>query len=494
MMLRRINQLSLFKTIVLWVALSILAYTTLSALWGQGFGWNRIFAGWQIGDTPNPLDRVKVTLTALGGIGAVGYLVIKYRERSSVEQSEADEKVLQAVQQLGALSPQVRIAGVYALTDVADTYGGIYHQRIVDILCGYLRTDRLSRDSNGYIRYMIDDEGSPDHDHPLSADGPVESTILSALANHLYKPINSTNKNTIPGPWSNCEINLQNATITEPLDLSNSFIYKLNILNATFVKKVSFKSTYFTEDLDLDGTAFNCGLIFESATISRLRNIENAKIGHVADFRDATFLGVLSLRSTEIAAPFIFHNAKFEEELNIIGVTFTETVNFWGAKFRKEVTFTDSTFISDVIFRSAIFESRTDLRKIQFRQDSDFGDTTFQKCARLKSVTFKGGAEFSEATFGMDAYFIGVTFENGASFWLVNFNRIVDFDSSEFLDAPMFGEAKFNIMRPRFANTVFCRTLFCLPESTPFGLPSEIPFSKTGLLYGGRWEDCDNRR
>lgn len=493
-MLQKINQLSLFKTIVFWVTLSILAYTTLSALWGQGFGWSRILAGWRIGDTPNPLDRVKVTLTALGGIGAVGYLVIRYRERSSVEQSEADEKVLQAVQQLGALSPQVRIAGVYALTDVADTYGGIYHQRIVDILCGYLRTDRLFRDSNGDIRYMVDDKGAPDRNHPLGADGPVESTILSALATHLNEPNNATYKKTIPGPWSNCEINLQNATITESLNLSNSFIYKLNILNATFVKKVSFKSTYFTEDLDLDGAAFNCGINLESATISRLRNIENAKIGHVADFRDATFLGAFSLRSAEITASFIFHNTKFEEEFNVTGVTFTETVNFWGAKFKKEVTFTDSTFMSDVVFRSAIFERCTDLRKIQFRQDSDFGNATFQKCARLKSVTFKGGAEFSEATFGMDAHFIGVTFENGASFWLTNFNRIVDFDSSEFFDAPIFGEAKFNIMRPRFANTVFCRTLFCLPESTPFGLPPEIPFSKTGLLYGGRWEDCNHRR
>lgn len=43
----------------------------------------------------------------------------------------------------------MRIAGVYALADVADTYEGPYHQRVVDILCGYLRTDRLLKYANG---------------------------------------------------------------------------------------------------------------------------------------------------------------------------------------------------------------------------------------------------------------------------------------------------------------------------------------------------------
>lgn len=106
------------------------------------------------------MDRIKVTLTALGGVGAVGYLVIKYRERAALERSEADEKLVRAVQQLGDPSPQVRIAGVYALADVADTYGGPYHQCVVDILCGYLRTDRFLKDTNGDTRYATNDDGT----------------------------------------------------------------------------------------------------------------------------------------------------------------------------------------------------------------------------------------------------------------------------------------------------------------------------------------------
>ena len=60
----------LFCTIVSWIIIAIIAYTLLSAIWGYGHGWNRILAGWHIGATHDPLERIKVTLTALGGVGA----------------------------------------------------------------------------------------------------------------------------------------------------------------------------------------------------------------------------------------------------------------------------------------------------------------------------------------------------------------------------------------------------------------------------------------
>ena len=208
----------LFCAIVSWILLAIIAYTLLSAIWGDGYGWSRVLTGWQIGATQDPLDRIKVTLTALGGVGAVGYLVIKYRERAALERGEADEKLVRAVQQLGDSSPQVRIAGVYALADVADTYGGPYHQRVVDILCGYLRTDRLLKDANGDTRYATNEDGTPNNDRPLSTDGAVESTILFVLANHLRlsQKHNITEQNS-EGPWSNCALDLHDAYITETM-------------------------------------------------------------------------------------------------------------------------------------------------------------------------------------------------------------------------------------------------------------------------------------
>lgn len=146
-------------------------------------------------DDSTQLERIKTSLTVIGGIGAIGYLVIKFRERSALERSEADEKLVRAVQQLGDTSPQVRIAGVYALADVADTYEGPYHQRVVDILCGYLRTDRLLKNANGETCYATNKDGTLDYDRPISPDGPVESAVLSIIANHLRSPQTTPNNN-----------------------------------------------------------------------------------------------------------------------------------------------------------------------------------------------------------------------------------------------------------------------------------------------------------
>lgn len=166
------KKLHLFPAIILWVLLGLFSYTLLSAIWGPGEWPDRLFSGWHRIEG-NRLDQVKTILTIIGGIGGVGYLVIKYRERSASEQGEADEKLLHAVQQLGDSSAQVRIAGVYALANVADTYGDSHIQCVIDILCGYLRIDRTCEG--------LKEDSSTNDKSTSFIDGPVESTILTVL-------------------------------------------------------------------------------------------------------------------------------------------------------------------------------------------------------------------------------------------------------------------------------------------------------------------------
>ena len=118
----------------------------------------------------------------------MAYLVIKYQERRQAERDEQREedrhinaKMQQAVDQLGSDKASTRIAGVYALADVADTYRGGYRQRVVDILCGYMRSDRET--------YPLGADGKPVMDQSKSgdADKAVESTIIAVMRNHLRR-------------------------------------------------------------------------------------------------------------------------------------------------------------------------------------------------------------------------------------------------------------------------------------------------------------------
>lgn len=157
-----------FQHLPLLMAIAVWGAATLMTFTGLGWIWTHDLLGiWRVPETTNSLGLTKVALPMLGGIGTVGYLVIKYRERSSAEHAEVREQIQQAVTRPASEVPQERIAGVYALSGIADKYQGDYRQRVVNILCGYLRIARR-------------------------ADASVESTIIETLHNNLARPPHMT--------------------------------------------------------------------------------------------------------------------------------------------------------------------------------------------------------------------------------------------------------------------------------------------------------------
>jgi hypothetical protein len=334
----------LFRAIVAWIVLAIIAYTLLSAIWGDGHGWSRTLTGWRVGATQNPLDRIKVTLTALGGVGAVGYLVIKYRERAAFERGEADEKLVRAVQQLGDASPQVRIAGVYALADVADTYKGPYHQRVVDILCGYLRTDRLLKDANGDTRYATNDEGTPDYNRPLSADGAVESTILSVLASHLRTVCEDDTK---PGPWTFCHLNFQGAYITEQTNFKNAHFVRIDMQNVHFAHNVTISGSRFMQYANFKRVTFSRDTTFSQVIFEQLANFSETSFLNSSTFGGVTFAGGSDFTSATFnQVEFIC--SSFEKNAMFLNCIFFDRVWFWSTDFKALTLFFGSTFNIDL--------------------------------------------------------------------------------------------------------------------------------------------------
>lgn len=225
--IRKNGRFQLWFSVTWCVLTALLVFTFLGWLWvappeGQTKqSWlDRFLIIWQIDAPSNNLDIVKVALTAIGGLGGIVYLVIRYRERTDAEeelirkeQETADRRLNDAVQQLGSESPQVRIAGVYAIADVADTYLGHYKQRAVDVLAGYLRTDRGSKEEGTF------------------KDAAVESTILQIFSDHLKKNWRDRQGNvqvvSDEQLWSDCHIDLHGALIHETVDFSSVVIKKL---------------------------------------------------------------------------------------------------------------------------------------------------------------------------------------------------------------------------------------------------------------------------
>ena len=281
---RRFGTWPLFGVILVWVVLALVVFTVLGWLWGEGPLWSdRWLTNWRsAGAEANPLDLVKVSLTTIGGIGGTGYLVIKYRERASAERAErdaeqdrAEQRLLSGVQQLGSGSPQVRIAGVYSLADVADTYRGEYRQRVVSILCGYLRTQR------GEWRTIVNEQDGPEQSSEekvyVSHDGAVESTVLEVLVRHLRKRCEKTKHREAVTQlveddqlWCDCTIDLHDAVLTEIADFRGAtFTNVAYFRGATFTNGAYFSGATFTNDANFSDATFTNDAHFQGATFSR---------------------------------------------------------------------------------------------------------------------------------------------------------------------------------------------------------------------------------
>ena len=320
----------LFVAIAIWVVLAIGAF--LVATWWLG----RVLP-WQLKlDSETQAESiVKIALTLVGGVGAVAYLVIKYQEQQQAGRAEkrekdriVDTKMQDAINQLGSDKASTRIAGVYALADIADTYRGGYRQRVVDILCGYLRSDRET--------YPLGEDGKPATGLPRSgdADKAVESTILSMFVAHLKKgPRDENGDVTLRQQvrndqlWCDCSFDLHGATFHEDVRLiGTTFEHGLNFQGTKFERGANFSGAHFTGGASFSGAHFTGGASFSGAHFTGGADFGGADLDG-ANFSGAHFTGGANFNVADL------------DGANFSGAHFTGGANFVMAEFRTSAVF-----------------------------------------------------------------------------------------------------------------------------------------------------------
>ena len=331
----------LFVAIAIWVVLAIGAF--LVATWWLG----RVLP-WQLKlDSETQAESiVKIALTLVGGVGAVAYLVIKYQEQQQAGRAEkrekdriVDTKMQDAINQLGSDKASTRIAGVYALADIADTYRGGYRQRVVDILCGYLRSDRET--------YPLGEDGKPATGLPRSgdADKAVESTILSMFVAHLKKgPRDENGDVTLRQQvrndqlWCDCSFDLHGATFHEDVRLiGTTFEHGLNFQGTKFERGANFSGAHFTGGASFSGAHFTGGASFSGAHFTGGADFLMAHFTGGADFGGADLDGA-NFSGAHFTGGASFNVADLDGA-NFSGAHFTGGANFVMAEFRTSAVF-----------------------------------------------------------------------------------------------------------------------------------------------------------
>ncbi|MFF3725668.1 pentapeptide repeat-containing protein [Streptomyces erythrochromogenes] len=259
-------------------------------------------------------ESIRSTLAMLTLIAAIFAGVYAYRKQRIAE-SEADraddkqllERYTSAAEQLGHTMAAVRLAGVYAMAQLADEWLE-QRQVCIDVLCAYMRMP------------FERDEASDNH---KPGEREVRQTIIRVIHSHLQDPQSPTS-------WSESDFDFTSARF-EGADFSDCH----------FHGKVSFKLVIFDMWFNFTNSVFKGTTSFAAARFYA---------GGTTIFNGAQFSG------GDVYFNALFGGAKVSFE----GANFSSVMmNFKALITDGEVSFNGATFSGSEVDFAAAFEGGT---------------------------------------------------------------------------------------------------------------------------------------
>lgn len=321
-----------------------------------------LFALWQILDRPripaqpdltpkDLLDNVKLSLSVVAGIGGLVALVVAYRkqrigeadhQRSEAAAQREDTKLLNerfrsSSDQLGSDKAAVRLAGVYAMRELADDWTA-GRQMCIDVLCAYLRMP-----FSGPYRADSPEIVVPPGELPQLLDPTVDAgkeagyqELQVRLAIHRVLHLRLTRQtagDAGSAQWAGCSVDLSGAHLAD-IDFDDCEFEIFRAEGAVFHGSASFFGMHCAGVASLHGSAFLGDARFSYAVFEQNADFSGVQVAAGAYFNQATF-------TTEGE----FHKARF------FGAAEFQRVNgdlsFPGAAFGGRTIFSDAALAAD---------------------------------------------------------------------------------------------------------------------------------------------------
>ncbi|VFA96216.1 Uncharacterised protein [Nocardia farcinica] len=380
------------------------------------YGALRLITPVDASKTAAEIDVTRVALTMVAGVGGVVALVIAYRRQRDLEQSRFVERFGAAAAQLGATDVAVRIAGVYAMSGVADESDGQRRQQCIDVLCGYLRLPYdAEHGASGRTKLVIKTQReagdeTEEHIEYRQNDREVRATIIRVIADHLHP--------TAEQSWSDYHFDFRTAHL---------------------------------ENVDLSGVVLRGLARFDNATFYGTANFRYTDFSNLAAFHKATFHGTANFRYTDFSNLAAFHKATFHGTANFHHATFSAAA-FDLATFHGRATFRGATFSGPSEFTGAVFKRFAAFDWATFSEPASFSKAAFADLTVFNNAIFTGTNSFANASFSIEAKFREVTFSRAVTFRGATFSGPVDFTRVAFSGPTDFSAVEFGNQPVTFAN------------------------------------------
>lgn len=298
-------------------------------------------------------------ITLLSGAIAAG---VAYQRRRFLARNPLIARFRAASAQLNSADALVRLAGVYAMAEVADEFPAEGRQQCVDALCAVLRR-------------------RPDATKTAGSDGEIRRTVVRVIAGRLR-----------PGAahdWRQSGFDFRDAHFADA-DFSGVRIgyHAVDFRGAKFSGHTDFGAAEFISLTLFANVTFAGPVTFERAVFSYGPNFSSATFAGPATFREATFADLAFFDGATFAA------AAFERAF------FSGRINFFAAIFTGHLAFEGATFAGRAIFGEAKFEGGASFEGATFAGGASFELVTFRSAVDFRRVDFgTGGVRFRHPLF-----------------------------------------------------------------------------------------------
>ena len=285
------------------------------------------------------------------------------------------ERYLKAVELLDSAHSHTRLGAVHALVGLVDEYLAdkslseeekhTEGQRIVDILCAYIRSpfelvfryDELSQNKpNPHSAYRENHQDFYMHRAELLAEAKVRQQALQEIHRRLRHFPQGDRRGYVEGSWSGFEYDFSNSVFFYPVDMKDSWYQNsVDFSGCTYYASAEFsgstyeRSAYFCDSTYYDWVFFNNSTYFGEAQWSGSTYHDSAR------FSWSVYYGEVSFHDSIYGGSVFFDQSLYYDEALFYSSAYRGEAGFDGSLYRGSVFVSDSVFDGEVSLYGSVF-------------------------------------------------------------------------------------------------------------------------------------------
>ena len=285
------------------------------------------------------------------------------------------ERFLKAVELLSSAHSYTRLGAVHALVALADEYLADKSlseeekhtdgQRIVDILCAYIRApfelafryDELSQNKpSPHGVYGDNHQDFYMHKAELLAEAKVRQQALQEIHRRLRHFPQGDRRNYVEGSWSGFEYDFSNSVFFYPVDMKDSLYQNsVDFSGCTYYASAEFSgSTYERSAYFCDSTYYDW-VFFNNSTYCGEAQWSGSTYHDSARFNWSVYYGEVSFHDSVYGGSVFFDQSLYYDEALFYSSTYRGETGFDGSLYRGSVFVSDSVFEGEVSLYGSVF-------------------------------------------------------------------------------------------------------------------------------------------